>query len=214
MAQDAELMTIIGLTGGIGSGKSAASDRFAHLGVTVVDADQVAREVVEPGRPALVEIAKHFGEAVLLASGALNRAQLREYIFANTPAGIEAKQWLEALLHPLIRQAITTQLAAINSPIPYAILVSPLLFEAEQDQLTHRTLVIDCDTTIQQQRVQARDGNSLEQIAAIMASQLPREERNQRADQVITNNGSLEALYVAIDEYHQQLCDQLANSAH
>jgi dephospho-CoA kinase len=191
---------IIGLTGGIGSGKSAASEHFVSLGVTVVDADQVAREVVGLGKPALVAITDHFGQRMLLTDGTLDRARLRERIFADA----DAKQWLESLLHPLIRQEITAQLAAVDAP--YAILVSPLLFETGQNSMTDHTLVIDCDEATQQQRVQVRDGNTPKQIQAIMASQLSREERNRRADKIIVNNGSLDVLHQAIDDYHQQLC--------
>ena len=117
---------ILGLTGGIGSGKSAAAEHFAALGVHVVDADHAARWVVEPGRPALAKIAEHFGDAVLQADGQLDRSALRSLIFSDP----ELRRWLEALLHPLIREEIALNLAQAKSP--YAILVSPLLIESGQ----------------------------------------------------------------------------------
>lgn len=199
---------IIGLTGGIGSGKTAASDYFASLGITVVDADQVAREVVMPGSRALAAITEHFGQEVIQSSGELDRAYLRKKIFSDP----QAKQWLEALLHPLIRKSIEQQLTDISSP--YGILVSPLLFETKQHQLTDRTLVIDCDETNQLQRVEQRDGNTSEQIKAIINTQLSREERNQKADDVISNNGLLTELHTALNQYHQSLLTELAKSTH
>lgn len=128
---------VLGLTGGIGSGKSAAADAFVELGIEAVDADHAARWVVEPGRPALEKIVDRFGDAILLADGQLNRATLREHIFAEP----EQRQWLEQLLHPLIRAEIQQFLAAAQSP--YAILVSPLLIESGQHKIVQRVLVVD-----------------------------------------------------------------------
>ena len=136
-------MLIIGLTGGIGSGKSAASALFEGFGVHVVDADVVAREVVEPGMPALERITTHFGQNILEADGSLNRSRLREIIFADS----EAKKWLEELLHPIIRNEIIKQLQQARSP--YAILVSPLLFETDQHKLCTRSLLIDAPERLQ-----------------------------------------------------------------
>lgn len=189
-------MLTIGLTGGIGSGKSAASDRFQDLGITVVDADVCAREVVEPGEPALAAIAAHFGAEILLADGGLDRRRLREIVFAN--AGERA--WLEQLLHPRIRERIQQHLAAAQSP--YALLVSPLLFEAKQDSLVDRVLLIDVPEALAQQRAAARDGVPESQIEAIMEAQMGRVERQARADDVILNDGDRGALHRQVDALH------------
>ena len=159
---------IIGLTGGIGSGKSEVSRRFEQLGITVVDADIVAREVVNIGSVALSEISAHFGQDILNADGSLNRAKLRSRIF-ETP---DEKYWLENLLHPIIRKEIVTQLA--QSKTPYTILSSPLLLETKQDELVNRILVIDATENMQIERASARDTNNKEQIKKIMAAQINR----------------------------------------
>ncbi|ODS23320.1 dephospho-CoA kinase [Candidatus Endobugula sertula] len=194
---------ILGLTGGIGSGKSAATDYFASLGIEIVDADKISREVVAQGSPTLQKIGQHFGQQMLTEDNTLNRALLREHIFAN----VEAKQWLENLLHPLIREIIIQRSKNIRSP--YGILVSPLLFETQQDQLVDRTLVIDSSEKLQQQRAQQRDGVSKEQIEKMMASQLSRQERNQRADDVIKNNGGLEDFHRALGDYHRGILNKM-----
>ncbi|EHK70887.1 dephospho-CoA kinase [Pseudomonas psychrotolerans L19] len=186
----------LGLTGGIGSGKSAAAEHFAQLGITCVDADQAARWVVEPGRPALVEIAGHFSPAVLQSDGSLDRAALRAAIFAD-PA---ERRWLEALLHPLIRQEILAALADAESP--YAILVSPLLFESGQGALVRRGLVIDAPEELQLERAMRRDGVDEVQVRAILAAQLPRAERLAKADDVICNDGDLAALHAEVERLH------------
>lgn len=187
---------VIGLTGGIGSGKSAVSDRFEALGITVVDADKASRVVVEPGRPALSAIAAHFGEGILDAGGALDRAALRAKVFAD-PA---ERAWLEKLLHPLIGEEIQRGLAAASSP--YAVLVSPLLLEARQDALADRVLVVDVEESTQLARTMRRDANSESQVRAIIAAQLPRAERLARAHDVLRNEGSLEELHRAVDSLH------------
>lgn len=186
----------LGLTGGIGSGKSAAAEHFAQLGITCVDADQAARWVVEPGRPALAEIAGHFSSAVLQPDGSLDRAALRAAIFAD-PA---ERRWLESLLHPLIRQAILAALAGAESP--YAILVSPLLFESGQRALVRRGLVIDAPEALQLERAMRRDGVNEAQVRAILAAQLPRAERLAKADDVICNDGDLATLYTEVERLH------------
>ncbi|WP_420910981.1 dephospho-CoA kinase [Venatoribacter cucullus] len=191
-------MWVLGLTGGIGSGKSAASDYFAKLGIVVVDADIVAREVVEPGQPAWQAIREHFGPEVLQADGSLNRAWLRQKVFAE-PA---ERQWLEQQTHPRIRDSIIRQLQQAQSP--YAILSSPLLFESGQAQLTARTLLIDVPEDVQLQRASARDGNDAEQIRRIMAAQLSRQERRARADDLVDNSGSLEQLYAQLQGLHER----------
>lgn len=192
---------IIGLTGGIGSGKSMACRLFNEKGIDIVDADLVAREVVEPGMPALTAIAEHFGDAILqtFSSGPqqLNRAKLRELIFANP----QEKQWLEALLHPLINQRIREQLK--NARGPYAILASPLLLETQQFQLVDRVLVIDASEELQIERASQRDTSNPDQIKAIMATQLPRKERCARADDIIENHGSVADLQMQVERLHQ-----------
>lgn len=189
-------MLIVGLSGGIGSGKTAASDTFAELGVNIIDADIVAREVVEPGSKALKSIAKHFGNDILLNDGSLNRANLRQRIFSSP----EEKSWLENLLHPIIRQEIKHQLSQSNSA--YTILVSPLLFETDQQELVDRTLLIDVPEELQIIRASQRDNNSAEQIQKIIDSQLPRNVKLKKADDVICNDKAIEYLKSEIEKIH------------
>lgn len=189
-------MLVIGLTGGIGSGKTMATDHFARLGITVVDADLASRVIVEPGKPALAEIAAHFGRDVLQPDGALNRARLREIVFADP----EARKTLERITHPRIAEEIARQLAASTSP--YTILVSPLLFESSQHRYARRTLLVDVPEELQRNRAANRDGVSTEQIDAIMAVQMSREQRRTLADDVILNDGQPEHLYAAIEVLH------------
>jgi len=198
---------IIGLTGGIGSGKSEVSRRFEQLGITVVDADIVAREVVNIGSVALSEISVHFGQDILNADGSLNRAKLRSRIF-ETP---DEKYWLENLLHPIIRKEIVTQLA--QSKTPYTILSSPLLLETKQDELVNRVLVIDATENMQIERASARDKNNKEQIKKIMAAQINRIERCQKADDIIENHGDLDELDLAVKKLHAFYL-QLAEQSH
>ena len=193
---------IVGLTGGIGSGKSAASHWFEQQGIVVVDTDIVAREVVQVGEPALQQIQQIFGDWVLLENGELNRKALREHIF-NHP---NARQQLEAITHPAIRQSIIQQLQQATSP--YAILVSPLLFETNQHELTHQTLLIDAEEDLQIQRASQRDGQSIEQIKQIIAAQMPRAEKQQLADDIVMNDGNLEHLYQQLAPLHRQYLKQ------
>lgn len=188
---------IVGLTGGIGSGKSAAAHRFTQLGIKVVDADVCARVVVELGRPALQAIAEHFGGEVLQADGTLNRAALRQKIFTDETE----RKWLEALLHPLIFEEMWTQLQSAQSP--YAVLESPLLIEAGQHAICQRILVVDAPEALQLARAMSRDNNSDEQVKAIMATQASREQRLSKADDVITNDGDLAHLHQQVDTLHQ-----------
>ena len=188
---------IIGLTGGIGSGKTAAANRFAAAhGIHVVDADQKSRVVVEPGRPALAHIVDRFGDAMLLDDGTLNRAALRETVFAAP----EQRQWLEQLLHPLIRDEIITDLHSATSP--YALLVSPLLVESGQNSLTSRVIVVDVPETMQLARTVQRDAVSEAQVRAIMQAQAQREERLRHAHDVLTNDSDLAALHAQVDALH------------
>jgi dephospho-CoA kinase len=187
---------IVGLTGGIGSGKSAAAACFALLGIPVIDADVAAREVVAPGSAALREIAAHFGAQILLPEGELDRAALRQRVFAEP----QQRQWLEALLHPLIRARIEAALAeaAARPEVPYVILSSPLLLETGQDALVDRVLLIDVDTTLQRERVLRRDGTAATTVDAMIAAQWSREQRGSRADDVILNDGTLDELQTAV----------------
>lgn len=187
---------IVGLTGGIGSGKSAASQWFETQGINVVDADIVAREVVDKGQPALAQIQSAFGDWVLLESGELNRKALREHIFQHP----FARQQLEEITHPAIRQSIIDQLEQASSP--YVILVSPLLFETNQHLLTQRTLLIDASIELQIQRASQRDGQSVEQIENIIQAQMPRDRKLDLADDIAINDGHLEHLYTQLQKLH------------
>lgn len=189
-------MWVVGLTGGIGSGKTAASNAFAQLGVAVVDADVVARIVVEPGTEALSAIAGHFGADVLLSDGNLNRPAMRQKIFANA----DEKQWLESLLHPLIAKEIKRQLATARSP--YAILVSPLLLEIDQANVCDRILVVDVNEETQVARTIARDGNDEDQVRRIIAAQSNRQKRLDNADDVIDNSTNLTDLQAQVAKLH------------
>lgn len=189
-------MFVVGLTGGIGSGKTAVSDRFAALGIKIVDADVAARIVVEPGRPALAEIAEHFGAEVIDPSGALDRAALRTRVFSDP----DARRWLEQLLHPRIADEIRRGIESATSP--YTMLVSPLLLEAGQAAYAHRILVVDVPVEVQVARTMARDDNDEAQVRRIIAAQSPREDRLKRADDVIENDKGLDALDRAVAELH------------
>lgn len=199
---------LIGLTGGIGSGKSTVAGLFNAAGAHYVDADIVAREIVAPGTPCLQAIIEHFGNAVLQADGQLNRAALRSQIFQD-PA---AKAWLEALLHPAIRQEMLHQLA--GSTTPYTLLVAPLLLENGLNKLVSRVLVIDVSEQTQIQRATIRDGNNPEQIKAIMAAQWPRQKRLAFADDVLDNNGTQTQLAEQIQYLHQKYLELSREIAH
>lgn len=187
---------ILGLTGGIGSGKSAAASHFSALGVHLVDADEAARWVVEPGRPALAQIREHFGEDVLLADGTLDRSALRQKVFQDA----EQRRWLEALLHPLIRQEIQQYLSQARSS--YAILVSPLLIESGQYRNTQRVLVIDAPLELQLQRTMQRDQTDEAQVRAILKVQADREERLRHADDVLLNDRDPAWLRAEVERLH------------
>jgi dephospho-CoA kinase len=191
-------MFVVGLSGGIGSGKTAASNHFEQLGISVIDADIAARVVVEPGQVALEKIARHFGADILLADGSLNRAALRKTIFSD----IDAKQWLESLLHPLINEEISNGLATANSA--YAVFVSPLLLESQQRMLCDQLLIIDVPKQLQIERTMQRDSNDIEQVKRIIASQIPRQKRLGMADDVIENTAGLEQLQQQVDILHQK----------
>ncbi len=195
---------ILGLTGGIGSGKSAASQWFEDQGIQVVDADVVAREIVQKGQPALDQIHQSFGDWVLLENGELNRAALREHIFKDPTA----RQTLESITHPAIRSSIIHQLTQADSP--YSILVSPLLFETNQHQLTHHNLLIDASEDLQIIRAAERDGQSIEQIKKIIAAQMPRSEKHKFANDIVMNDGQLVHLYEKLSPLHQEYLKKAA----
>ena len=175
---------IIGLTGGIGSGKSTVAKEFIALGIDVVDADKVAREVVEPGQPALAKIELYFGKEVVDINGELDRAKLRNIIFKSETK----KQWLNELLHPIIRDTLLKQLEQAHSK--YVILEAPLLLENQLTKYTDYTLVVDVTEALQIERATQRDSNSITQIQAIMDAQISRELRLQQADYIIDNSST------------------------
>jgi len=198
-------MLRVGITGGIGSGKTALTDWLAQQGITVVDADLAARVVVAPGQPALAEIAAAFGNRYLLPDGQLDRAALRELVFADT----DKRKALEAITHPRIRKELIRQLAAADSP--YAVLSSPLLLESGQSDLVDVSVVVDVPEAIQIARTMERDGNDQTLVKGIMAAQLARETRKSRADIVIDNSGTLADLHDKAAILHQTL---LARATH
>jgi len=164
-----------------------------------VDADDVAREVVEPGTPALEKIAEHFGQEILLPDGSLDRAALRRIVF-DAP---EERAWLEELLHPVIREELMRQLRPVNYSLPYVLLVSPLLLETDQHELVEKVVVVDVPVDVQIQRTMARDTNDREQVERIIAAQMPREQRLQKADDVVDNNLAMMDVERQVEQLHQ-----------
>ncbi|OWY37606.1 dephospho-CoA kinase [Xenophilus sp. AP218F] len=198
---------VVGLTGGIGSGKSAASERFAELGAAVVDTDLIAHQLTGPGGAAMPDIVAAFGGEAATPDGALDRAAMRRKVFAD-PA---SRQRLEAILHPLIFDESRRQLRQADAP--YAMLVVPLLFESSRYlPLLDRTLVVDCSEQTQLQRVMSRSGLDEAAVRAIMAAQLPRERRRGLADDVIDNNGGLGELMLQVDAKHGYYLANLVNT--
>ena len=189
---------IIGLTGGIGSGKTAVSDIFQDLGITIVDADLASRVVVEKGREELNKISYHFGKDIINSNGELDRAQLRDIIFNSE----EEKLWLESLLHPAIASQIQMELDSSNSL--YTVLVSPLLLETDQRNFCKKVIVVDVTEEIQIQRTAKRDNVSKEQIKSIISSQIDRISRLEQADEVIVNDGSLKDLESKVQQLHKK----------
>lgn len=188
----------VALTGGIGSGKSTVANTFARLGIAVIDADVIARQVVEPGQPALNAISEHFGKEILLPDGSLNRRILREKIFSS-PA---EKQWLNELLHPLIHQLTQTEISHARSP--YALWVVPLLVENHLHHKADRVLVVDVSPEVQIARTISRDNVSRQHAEQILAAQATRDERLAVADDVINNDGSPDRVAVHVDRLHSQ----------
>jgi len=193
---------IVALTGGIGSGKSTVAEAFSRLGITIIDADILARQVVEPGTPALRAIADHFGSDIIEPDGTLNRRMLRERIFTHP----EEKAWLNALLHPLIQQETQKQIAHATSP--YVLWVVPLLVENNLHDKADRVLVVDVSPATQIQRTIARDNVGREHAEQILAAQATREARLAVADDVIDNNGSPDAIASDVARLHPQYLAQ------
>ncbi|WP_413725470.1 dephospho-CoA kinase [Sodalis sp. RH16] len=189
---------IVALTGGIGSGKSTVANAFAKLGATIVDADIIARRVVEPGSDALQAIRERFGDAMLLPDGTLDRAQLRQRIFSSPPD----KAWLNALLHPLIQQETQQEMARASGA--YIMWVVPLLIENHLQNRANRVLVVDVDTETQVARTMERDGISRSQINNILAAQVSREQRLASADDIINNNGHPGDITDSVAKLHQR----------
>jgi len=191
-------MLKVGLTGGIGSGKSTVSNIFASLGVPIIDSDIIAREVVEPGETGLEQIVAHFGDQTLNPDGTLNRKHMRNLVFDNT----EARKELENILHPLIRKRSNEQLAKLNTP--YAILSIPLLVETGLTSAVDRVLVVDCAEQMQIERICKRDGITPEQARVILESQSSRSKRLEAADDIIDNSQPLEDLRSMVDSLHKK----------
>jgi dephospho-CoA kinase len=193
-------MLVIGLTGGIGSGKSAVSRCFERLGVPVIDADRLARYVVEPGQPALAEIAAHFGADLVRDDGSLDRAQLRERVFAEP----DSRRRLEGILHPRIRACMREQLAALPGDTPYAVLVIPLLLETGQRDMVDRVLVVEASESVRLARVTQRDGVPEDQVRRVLSAQCSAEDRAAAADDLIENEGSESELAAKVWALHEK----------
>ena len=192
-------MFAVGLTGGIGSGKSTVADLFAELGTPVIDTDVIARELTAPGAAALEAIRAVFGEAVMHADGTLDRAALRRRVFADSGA----RRQLEAILHPRIRQAVERALGTLTAP--YALIVIPLLVETgTYRDMLNRVLVVDCPEDLQIARVVARSGLAQDEVKAILGAQAGRAERLAAADDIIVNTGTLGALRAEVAALHQR----------
>lgn len=191
-------MLVVGLTGGIGSGKTAVSDAFARRGVPVIDTDIIARELVAPGQPALDEIVAQFGPQCLDTNGGLDRGFLRQKVFADP----RLRQQLEAILHPRIRQAVHDRVAELE--VPYCLVVIPLLVEAGMGDLVHRVLVVDVPEELQIRRVRARDRVDEAQVRKILSAQASQEQRLEQADDVIVNDADLATLDAQVADLHKK----------
>jgi len=192
----------VGLTGGVASGKSTVAELFAGLGATVIDTDRIAREIVEPGRPALAELVRALGTDILGTGGALDRTSLRRRIFADA----DARRTVERILHPAILAELERQSRAAGGP--YQLLVIPLLVERHLAGLVDRVLVVDCEPATQLERLMKRDGETRESAQAMLAAQAPREARLAAADDVIQNDGepgALAARVAALDRRYREM---------
>ena len=195
---------VIGITGGIGSGKTAVTDRFQARGITIADADVASREVVQPGMPALEAIAEHFGPEVIQADGTMDRAAIRKIVFAEP----DERKWLESVTVPAIMNNLREVLNRSTSP--YSLLM--LSSGTRQSPLVQRSLVVDAPPELQISRVMARDANDEEQIRAIMAAQPSRETRLEYADDVIINDGSFERLDEVVQVLHEKYLKMAADN--
>lgn len=188
----------VGLTGGIASGKSTVADMFAGLGVVVIDTDRIAREVVEPGQPALQEVRHEFGDTVINDQGGLDRAEMRRIVFSDP----DARRRLEAILHPRIRSATIKQAEAAGGD--YQLIVVPLLSDSPLQSFVDRVLVVDCDEKTQIRRLMARDAESEGQARRMLAAQAARDERLAIADDIVSNDGNLTATLEQVQALHQR----------
>jgi len=194
---------VVGLTGGIGSGKSAAADEFARLGASVVDADAIAHELTRPGGAAIAAIRSAFGDAAIAADGSMDRKRVREIVFADRAA----KSRLEGILHPMIRAESRRRLEAARGP--YAVLVVPLLIESrDYRERVHRVAVVDCSEEQQLARVGARSGLAPDEVRRIIAAQASRDERRAAADDLIDNSGTLAALHQQVAALHTRYIEE------
>ncbi len=198
-------MLIIGLTGGIGSGKSSVSRVFASLGISVIDADSVARDIVKPGMPALSRIAQEFGPDAIGTDKQLDRQYLRDLVFEDEPA----RRRLEAIMHPLIRTEMFRRARDITSA--YGVFEIPLLVETRQMDIVDRVLVVDCPEELQIERIKQRDQLPEDQIRAIMSAQATRHQRRNQADDIIVNDTSTELLEKHVQELHRKYLELAAN---
>ena len=188
---------LVGLTGGIGSGKSAAAASFSDLGIDVIDADQASREVVKIGNPALSKIADYFGTEILETDGSLNRSKLRHIVFAD----LTKRKWLQSLMYPLTNDYLINEIKRSYSP--YTVLMNPLLVESQQYKWCDRVVVVDVSIETQIQRTMARDENTREQVKSIIKAQVDRAKRLEYADDVINNDRSPESLSKSIMQLHK-----------
>ncbi len=199
-------MFVVGLTGGIGSGKSFIAGLFANLGVPIIDADVVARDITMPGFPAAKKIEEHFGNTVINPDGSLDRQALRRIIFDDP----DQRQWLEELLHPIIKEEIQLQVSKLEST--YCIAVIPLLLEVEFDSLVHRVLVIDTTEELQIERTMARDNMTQDMVLKILHAQAKRKERTDRAHDIIHNIGLPEDTSHQVSALHQKYLKMAAEN--
>ena len=199
----------VGLTGGIACGKTTVADLFATLGAHIIDTDELARDVVEPGEPALESVIEHFGSSILNDDGRLNRRALRRLVFSDP----EKRHLLEQILHPAIRQRMIESSAIVRGP--YQVLVIPLLVESHSDGHVDRVLVVDCDEEVQIRRLMNRDHESRENAENMLAAQISRQDRLDHADDIIDGGSSLEALQKRVkqlDQYYRELATSLPHT--
>ncbi len=192
-------MLKIGLTGGIGSGKSSATEIFKKLGIPVIDADVIAHQLTSPGTEALLEISEQLGDQFITSQGELNRKQLAHYVFDHP----DEKMVLENILHPRVRDSINSKLQKLISS-PYVILAVPLLLETNFTELVDRILVINAPENIRIQRVTSRDDRSTEEVKTIMEHQIDEKTRLEKADDILDNSGTLNELESLIEQLHRQ----------